>query len=115
MEKIELEGIGHIKYAIMEGDEQVSPFIELMSIFIKPKFRRQKYGSALIAKLLKVAIKNGITCIYVKATATNFEFRNFLKKNGFTISSKLLYQKRAGLLTRLKKRIQRREIKLLTT
>lgn len=105
MEKIELEGIGHIKYAIMEGDEQVSPFIELMSIFIEPQFRRRGYGTKLIRKLVRIAHKKGITCIYVKATEENQSFRRFLQNNRFNVSPKVLYQKRSSIFKRLKKKL----------
>ena len=100
LKKIKLKGIGRLKYYIMEGDEQVSAFMELMSIYIKPEFRRQGYGSALITKLVEAAKQKNIGCIYVKVTKENETFRKFLEKNGFTPSpKKMLFQKRTRTLT----------------
>jgi len=78
-----LEDKGIIKFQVNEGDEQVHPFIELMSIFVKPEFRRQGNGTKLIKMLRTEAKKRDINTIYVKVTKTNLEFKKFLDKNGF--------------------------------
>ena len=111
MEKIELEDIGRLKYYVMHGDEQVSGFIELMSIFVNPEFRRQGYGSALITKLLEVSKKENIDIIYVKVTKENEAFKKFLEKNGFTASpKKMLFQKPTRSLTYRARKYLRRKI-----
>ena len=108
LEKIESK-YGRIKYYIMEGDEQVRSFIELMSIYVKPQFRRQGHGMFLIKELIKVAKKKDIGCVYVKVTDENEGFKRFLEENGFVLSpKKVLFQKAAYSLThRALKRLRR--------
>lgn len=89
----------------MEGDEQVSPFIEIMSIFIKSEVRQQGYGSKLLSKLIEIANEKRITCIYVKVSKDNSGFRTFLEKNKFNVSPKLLYQKRGNLFLRIRRKL----------
>jgi len=100
---------GRIKYFLMEGDEQVRSCIELMSIYVNPQFRRQGHGMVLIKKLIEVAKKENVNCIYTKVTKENEAFRKFLGKNGFTISpKKMLFQKKTPLtFRRVLKRLRR--------
>ncbi len=99
IQKIELGGVGRLKYHVFLGDEQVPPYVELLSIFVEPKLRRQGYGSALMVKLANLAKKEGIGCIYIRVTRQNMAFQKFLEKNGFEVSpTKTLYQRRVGTM-----------------
>lgn len=98
---------GRIKYYLMEGDEQVRSFMEIISIYVNPQFRRQGHSSSLIKKLVKVAKEENVGCIYVKVTKENMAFRKLLEKNGFVISRKILFQKKTPLtLRRVLRRIK---------
>lgn len=111
IEKIELKGIGRIKFYVMHGDEQVSSFIEIMSVFVNDEFRRKGHGSTLIRRLIDEAKKRKINAIYVKANKDSQQgFKKFLKHNGFNPSpKKMLFQRHTRSLTyRVAKFMKRR-------
>jgi GNAT superfamily N-acetyltransferase len=92
----------------MLGDEQVSAYVVLLSIFVEPEFRRQGYGSALIAELVNLAKEEGISCIYVRVTRKNNAFQKFLEKNEFGASpTKILYQRRVRTMLSVARRFSR--------
>ena len=109
MEIIKMEGVGRIKFLVNEGDEQVSPFIELMSVYVEPEKRRQGHGSHLIKMLREEAKRRGVNGIYVKVTRTNLEFKNFLRKNRLVPSKRqeLFYGYSFSLLQRLRRKMKK--------
>ena len=109
MKTIKIEGVGRIKFLVNEGDQQVSPFIELMSVFVEPEIRRQGHGSHLIEMLREEAKKRRIDGIYVKVTKTNMEFKEFLRKNKFALSKRqeLFCGHAFDLLDRLRRKMKK--------
>ena len=113
MNLLQIPNVGYLKYHVVEGDEQVSPFIELMAIYVEPEQRGNGWGETLISELMKIAKQQNCTCVYVKVTPENRRFQSFLKKNGFTLAPKILCQKRASVSSRGLARLNKMKRKYL--
>ena len=95
--KITKTKYGKIKYQVFKGDEQISGYVELLSIFVNEEYRHQGYGTELIGLLMLEAKKLGIKEIITRANTDGESdiFGKFLTENGFektfyTIFSKTL-------------------------
>lgn len=99
MAKIETKK-GCLKYYIYKDTKNwpepgSTAFIELVSIFVKPEFRKQGVGMKLIKKLEKIAQRNHITSIETKANTDGRSdvFGKFLTKNKFSKTNYITFEK----------------------
>jgi ribosomal protein S18 acetylase RimI-like enzyme len=83
-----IDKIGHIKYDIIRGDEQVPDHMELLAIWIDPAYQGQKHGTKMLNALVKIAKEQKISSIYVFVTKENEQFKKFLQKNKFVPDGK---------------------------
>lgn len=84
----DLSKIGHLKYDIIRGDEQVPDHMELLSIWVDPAYQKQGHGEKLIKTLVDIAKEQKISSIYTFITKENEQFKKFLRKNGFVKDGK---------------------------
>jgi ribosomal-protein-alanine N-acetyltransferase len=76
LEKANLVGYGIMKY----GDEEA----HLNLLAVKPPWRRQGIGAAIVSWLENSALTAGIGAIYLEARSANVPAREFYKKLGYT-------------------------------
>jgi ribosomal-protein-alanine N-acetyltransferase len=75
-DKADLVGYGIMKY----GDEEA----HLNLLAVKPPWRRQGIGAAIVSWLEHSALTAGIGAIYLEARSANVQAREFYKKLGYT-------------------------------
>lgn len=80
--------IGHLKYDIIRGDEQVPDHMELLSIWVDPNFQGKGIGADLVKQLVSIAKEQKISSIYTFVTKENEQFKSFLKKQDFVPDGK---------------------------
>lgn len=83
-------GGGRIKFIVVEGDDQIQSYAEILSIFVDEDKRQKGLGTDLIKKIKELAKSKGIYQLCVKANTDGASdiFGKFLTKNGFRQGSK---------------------------
>ena len=67
--------VGHLKYAIIEGDHQVPSHVELLAIWVDESCRGKGYGTLLINELFEICKKKKISSCFTFVTKNNEEFK----------------------------------------